>query len=89
MARRGGLSHIHYREKRGLKVSAGEHVKAGSILTRQADKWKPGINVRGQGTLYALIDGEVYFTHRKSRYKTKKSETVINIKKEESKKTVK
>lgn len=89
MARRGGLSHIHYRETRGLKVTAGQLVKTGNILTRQADKWKAGINVKGQGTLYASVDGKVYFTHRKSRYQTKKAETVINIKKEETKKTAK
>ncbi len=48
----------------GLKVGAGEVVKAGSILIRQrGTSWHPGKNV-GRGTddtLYALTDGVVSF----------------------------
>ena len=87
MARKGGTSKINYKETRGLKVSAGQAVRIGSILTRQGGKWKPGINVGGKGTLYALADGKIYFSYRKSRYKTRQAETVINIKKNISKKT--
>jgi ribosomal protein L27 len=87
MARKGGTSHINYKETRGLKVSAGQGVKAGSILTRQGDKWKPGINVGGRGTLYAKTCGSVYFTHKKSRYRTKRLDTFVNIKKIISKKS--
>ncbi len=54
----------------GVKVSAGEFVKAGSILVRQrGTKWHPCKNV-GRGTddtLFALVDGIVSF--RKS-YRT-------------------
>lgn len=89
MARKGGTSHINYKETRGLKVTAGQGVSVGSILTRQGSRWKPGINVGGIGTLYALADGTVYFSRRKSRYKTKKAETVINIKRQAVKKSSK
>ncbi|NGX41973.1 MAG: 50S ribosomal protein L27 [Chlamydiae bacterium] len=48
----------------GLKVGAGEVVRAGSILIRQrGTKWHPGKNV-GRGnddTLFALMDGVVSF----------------------------
>ena len=80
MARRGGMSHINYRETKGLKKSGGQLVKAGAILTRQGEKWKAGINVRGKSTLCADCDGEVYFTKRRGTYKTKKGSSVINVK---------
>jgi ribosomal protein L27 len=85
MARKGGWSHINYKEKRGLKVSSGQSVKKGSILTRQGDKWKAGLNIGGRGTLYALADGTVYFTRRRATYKTCTTSTVLNIKKSEQK----
>jgi large subunit ribosomal protein L27 len=48
----------------GIKVGAGELVKAGSILVRQrGTKWHPANNV-GRGsddTLFALTDGIVRF----------------------------
>ncbi len=48
----------------GIKVGAGELVKAGSILIRQrGTKWHPAKNV-GRGTddtLFALVDGIVSF----------------------------
>lgn len=80
MAQRGGISHIHYKETKGLKVASGEFVKSGSILTRQGDKWKAGINVGGCATLFALASGTIYFTKRKGTYHKKKSVSVINIK---------
>ncbi len=80
MARRGGMTDIHYKETKGLKKSGGQLVKAGTILTRQGERWKAGINVRGKSTLCAVCDGEVYFTKRRGTYKTKKSSTVINVK---------
>lgn len=53
----------------GVKVGAGEVVKAGSILIRQrGTKWHPAKNV-GRGsddTLFALVDGVVSF-HRGNR----------------------
>lgn len=79
MAQRGGLSHINYKETRGLKANAGQSVTKGSILTRQGNKWKAGINVCGQGTLYAKIDGTVYFTKKRGNYRKDRLSTLINI----------
>ncbi|MBU2541603.1 MAG: 50S ribosomal protein L27 [Candidatus Omnitrophica bacterium] len=84
--RKGGLSHINYKETRGLKVSSGEEVRKGAILTREGGKWKPGIHVGGRGTLYALETGKVYFTKRRATYKTRRTATVINIGKIKEKK---
>ena len=78
MVRVGGLTHKYYKETRGVKVSGGQVVKAGTVLTREGDKWKPGLNVVGQSSLTAACDGEVYFTRKKNRYK--RQITVINIK---------
>lgn len=80
MAQKGGLSHIHYKETRGLKVAAGQFVTCGTILTRQGDKWKAGVNVAGSGTIFAKIDGTVYFTRKRSAYRKSTIHTVINIK---------
>ena len=74
----GGITSKFYRETRGLKVTGGQFVRAGTILTRNGNQWKPGINVIGRSSLTAAIDGEVYFTHKKSRYN--KAITLINIK---------
>jgi large subunit ribosomal protein L27 len=55
----------------GVKLYAGEVIKAGQIIIRQrGTKYYPGLNV-GIGkdhTLYALTDGKVAF--RKTRSKT-------------------
>ncbi|MBM3243555.1 MAG: 50S ribosomal protein L27 [Candidatus Omnitrophica bacterium] len=60
------------------KVSAGMLVKTGQILVRGVDTYKAGVNVRGPGTLFALCEGKVYFTRRKtSRGKVR---TFVNIK---------
>ena len=83
MARRGGLSHINYREKKGIKVTEGQFVKKGTVLTREGDKWKAGINTCGAATVYALRDGIVYFKRRKGTYHKRKSFTTINIKETE------
>lgn len=48
------------------KVAGGELVKVGKILIRGKDNYKAGINVRGHGTLYAVADGKVSFTHKKA-----------------------
>jgi len=80
----GGITHKHYAETKGMKVTNGQSVKRGTILTREGAKWKAGINVGGKGTLYALCDGTVYFTKKKGTYRTKKRYTYINIKPEKS-----
>jgi len=60
------------------KVSGGMNVKTGQILVRSVDTYKAGVNVRGPGTLFALCDGKVYFTRKKtSRGKLR---TFVNIK---------
>ena len=74
----GGITSKYYYETRGIKVSGGQTVKAGTILTRQGQIWKPGLNVIGRSSLTALIDGEVYFTRKKNSYN--RIVTFINIK---------
>jgi ribosomal protein L27 len=68
MARKGGLTSKFYRETRGIKVSGGQPVTSGTILTRQGDRWKPGVNVIGRIHLTAACDGEVYFTKKRGLY---------------------
>ena len=79
----GGLSHINYKETRGIKVSGGTKVKAGTMLTREGNKWKPGLNVIGLMHLTASCDGEVYFTHKAGKYR--KAITLVNIRPEAQK----
>lgn len=70
-SRNGRDSHS---QRLGVKVGAGEVVKAGSILVRQrGTKWHPGTNVKrgNDDTLFALVDGVVAF--RKS------NKTVVSI----------
>ena len=61
-----------------MKVSGGQTVKSGTVLTRQGNKWRPGLNVIGLSHLTAACDGEVYFTRKKNRYN--RVVTCINIK---------
>lgn len=57
-------------QRRGIKKYGGESVLSGNILARQCGtKWHPGRNV-GMGndyTLFALIDGTVYFDRKGRR----------------------
>ncbi len=67
-SRNGRDSHS---QRLGIKVGAGEPVRAGSILVRQrGTKWHPGINVgRGKDdTLFALVDGTVAFRKGKKTF---------------------
>ncbi len=73
----GGISSKFYKETKGIKVSGGQEVKAGTVLTRQGHKWQAGINVIGRTNLTAGIDGEVYFTKKKNTFKREK--TYINV----------
>jgi len=63
--RNGRDSNAKYR---GVKLFAGQQVKAGSIIVRQCGtKFFPGFNV-GMGrdyTLFATADGQVRFQGRK------------------------
>lgn len=83
MARKGGLSSIFYRETCGMKVTGGQFVKSGTVLTRCGDRWKPGLNVRGRMHLTAACDGEVFFTKKRGSYKS--AVTYINIRPPEEK----
>ena len=74
----GGITSKYYAETRGMKVSGGQKVKSGTVLTREGHRWKPGLNVIGLSHLTAGIDGEVYFTRKKNRYN--RVITVINVK---------
>lgn len=65
MARKGGTTKKFYVETRGIKVTGGQKVAAGTVLTRQGDRWKAGRHVIGRTHLNAAIDGEVYFTHKR------------------------
>lgn len=76
--RKGGLTKKFYKETRGVKVSGGQQVKGGTVLTRQGDKWKQGLNVSGRMHLTAVCDGEIYFTKKKGNYK--RVVTYINVK---------
>ena len=69
MTKVGGLTNKYYKETKGLKVSGGQRVKAGTMITREGHKWQPGLNVVGKMHLTATVDGEVYFTKKKGSYK--------------------
>ena len=74
----GGITSKFYRETRGIKVSGGQVVKSGTVLTRKGDQWRPGINVTGRMHLTAACDGQVYFTKKKSTYN--RVITLVNVK---------
>ena len=73
----GGISSKYYKETRGIKVSGGQCVKAGTMLTREGHRWQPGMNVIGRTHLTAGCQGEVYFTCKKNS--SRKVITYINI----------
>ena len=73
----GHLRSKHYLDTKGLKVAAGQFVRTSTILTRQGNKWKAGINVGDSGTLFALCEGSVYFTSKKGGQNRR--QTYINI----------
>jgi large subunit ribosomal protein L27 len=65
-------------QRLGIKKFGGERVIAGNILVRQCGtKWHPGKNV-GTGrdwTLFALMDGTVYFDRKGRRINIEPVET--------------
>ena len=77
MTRLGGITKRYYFETRGMKVSGGQKVKSGTMLTREGHRWQPGINVIGRTSLTAACDGEVYFTRKRGNYR--RAITLINI----------
>jgi ribosomal protein L27 len=66
-----------------LKVSTGQIVKTGQIVCRGINTYKAGINVRGQGTIYSICCGKIYFTKKKTSHG--KFRTFINVKSEDNK----
>ncbi len=80
MTKVGGLTNKYYKETKGLKVSGGQTVKAGAMITRQGDKWQSGLNVVGKTHLTATVDGEIYFTKKKNSYK--RMITIVNVRPE-------
>lgn len=52
-------------------------VKTGQILCRHINMYKAGKNVKGQGSMFALCPGKVYFTHKKTPHG--KFRTFINV----------
>ncbi|NLE65314.1 MAG: 50S ribosomal protein L27 [Elusimicrobia bacterium] len=75
----GGKSHKMYAETCGVKVAGGQKVRAGTVLTRQGDKWRPGINVMGKMHLTAACDDEVYFTRKRNNKNSGRIDTLVNI----------
>lgn len=65
------------KKDKAIKVSAGHLVKTGQILLRGIATYKAGINVKGEGTLYAACPGNVYFSRKKTSHG--KVRTFINI----------
>lgn len=77
MTKVGGTTKRFYRETHGIKVSGGQKVTAGTVLTREGNKWKPGLNVIGRTSLTAACEGEVFFTRKRGNYK--RTVTFVNI----------
>ena len=65
------------KKDKALKVSSGNIVKTGQILSRGLSTYKAGINVKGIATLHALCPGKIYFTRKKTSHG--KARTFINI----------
>ena len=74
----GGISSKYYKETRGVKVSGGQDVTSGTVLTREGHRWQAGLNVIGRTHLTAACDGAVYFTRKRNSYK--RVVTYINVK---------
>jgi len=60
-----------------VKVTGGQTVKTGQILCRGINTYKPGLNVKGAGTLFALCPGKVFFSRKKTPHG--RFRTFINI----------
>ncbi|MCX5711260.1 MAG: 50S ribosomal protein L27 [Candidatus Omnitrophica bacterium] len=66
------------KKDKGIKASTGQTVKTGQILIRALNNYKAGVNVKGEGTLFALHPGTVYFTKKKTSHG--RVRTFINVK---------
>lgn len=65
------------RKDKAVKVSAGQSVKTGAILSIGISAYKAGKNVKGRCTLHAACAGKVYFTKKKTPHG--KGRTFINL----------
>jgi ribosomal protein L27 len=65
------------KKDKAIKVSCGMLVKTGQVLSRGKDTYKPGLNVKGLGTMFARCPGKVYFTRKKTSHG--KFRTFINV----------
>lgn len=65
------------KKDKAVKVSGGQLVKTGQILLRGVAAYKAGVNVGGDGTLYALCPGKVYFKRKKTSHG--KARTFVSI----------
>lgn len=65
------------KKDKSIKISGGEMVKTGEILSRGFSTYKAGNHVGGLNTLYALCDGKVYFSKKKTSHG--RIRTFINI----------
>ncbi|MBI4972585.1 MAG: 50S ribosomal protein L27 [Candidatus Omnitrophica bacterium] len=70
------------RKDQGVKVSEGQMVKTGQILSREYVAYKPGRNVGGLTTLFALCNGKIHFSKKKTPHG--KVRTFLNILPEET-----
>jgi ribosomal protein L27 len=71
------------KKDKAVKISQGQTVKTGQILIRGIPVYKAGINVKGQGTLFAVCSGKTYFTKKKTSHG--RVRTFINVKPEGAK----
>jgi len=65
-------------QHRGIKAYAGEYVTVGCIIVRQCGtKFHPGRGVKRakDDTLFAMVDGTVYFDSQSRRVNVKPTET--------------
>ncbi|MDD5730266.1 MAG: 50S ribosomal protein L27 [Candidatus Omnitrophica bacterium] len=54
------------KKDKAMKTSGGKLVKTGQILCRGINTYKAGKNAKGEGTIFALCDGKVVFTRKKT-----------------------
>ncbi|MGE5197093.1 MAG: 50S ribosomal protein L27 [Deltaproteobacteria bacterium] len=66
------------KKDKGLKVSSGQPVKSGQILSKGLSIYKSGKNAKGIGTIFSLCAGTVYFSKKKTGHG--KFRTFVNVK---------
>lgn len=54
------------KKDKALKVAEGQAVTVGTIVVRGVPSYKAGVNVKGLGTLYAVSEGKIHFSRRKT-----------------------